>query len=359
MHPKARRSARPRRGHAVALALVLALLTACGSEGGGGASSGVDPAAAGDPRWQETVRAAEEEGTVVFYTSAVQGTIDRLEEAFEERYPAIDLQASRVPGVELGTALENERNAGGSGADIALHDMVPFHFRNLASFTPPTGPNTQRPEYQDEDVTLQGVSQMHHVVPYGLAYNTTLVPNPPTDFTALLDPALAGRIGLLDGAIPAASDLYGFLEQHYGGEDFLRRLADQRPQFFPTMAPTLQALTSGEIAMTDYSSVIAVQDLVDQGAPVAFVPTKPQWAIQFYTYVVGWAEHPNAAQVLYDFMASPEGQAVINENAISVLPDVPGTVGRIDDVQTMNVENVVDTDHVDTYNARWRQIFGR
>lgn len=357
MQQKVRRSARPRRGLAAALTLFLAVLAACGSGADGGASS--DPAFAGDARWQETVRAAEQEGTVVFYTSAVQGTIDRLEQAFEERYPDIDLQASRVTGVELGTALENERNAGGTGADIALHDMVPFHFRNLASFTPPTGPNTQRREYRNDEVTLQGVSQMHHVVPYGLAYNTTLVPNPPTDFRALLDPALKGRIGVLDGAIPAASDLYGFLEQHYGGEGFLKQLAAQQPQFFPSVAPTLQALTSGEISMTDYASNIAVQDLVDQGAPVAFAPTKPQWAIQFYTYIVGWAKHPNAAQVLYDFMASPEGQAAINKNAISVLPDVPGTVGRIADVQTMNVQNVIDVAKVDAYNARWRRIFGR
>jgi len=359
MHQKVRRAARSRRGLAAALTLTLTVLAGCASAGGSAASSSNDPAYAGDPRWQETIRAAEQEGTVVFYTSAVQGTIDRIEEAFEEKYPNIDLQATRVTGVELGTALENERNAGGSGADIALHDMVPFHYRNLANFIPPTGPNSQRPEYQAAGVTLQGVSQMHHVVPYGLAYNTTLIPDPPTDFTVLLDPALKGRIGLLDGQIPAASDLYGFLEQHYGGEDFLRRLATQQPQFFPSVAPTLQALTSGEIAMTDYASNIAVQDLVDQGAPVAFAPTRPQWAIQFYTYIVEWAKHPNAAQVLYDFMASPEGQTAINKNAISVLPDIPGTVGRIGDVQTMNVENVVDAAKVDAYNARWRQIFGR
>lgn len=342
-----------------ALVAALAVLAACGSAGSTAAPSTGGSAPEGDATWQETIKAAEQEGTVVFYSSAPQGTIDRLEKAFEEKYPAIDMQSTRVTGLELATALENERNSGGSGADIALQDMVPFQYNNLANFTPPTGPNTQRPEYKKDGVTLKGVSQMHNIVPFGIAYNTSLVQNPPKDFTALLDPALKGQIGLFDGASPAASDLYGFLEKNYGGEDFLKKLATQQPQIFPSVAPTLQALTSGEIAITDYASSVAVQDLVDQGAPVKFVPTNPQWAIQFYTYIPGWAKHPNAAQVLYDFMASPDGQAAINKNAISVLPNIPGTIGQIGDVQTMTVEKVIDANVVNAYNARWRQIFGR
>lgn len=359
MHQKLRLSTRPRRVLTAVSVLALSVLAACGSTGGGATPSEGGGAVEGDAKWQETVKAAEQEGMVVFYSSAPQGTIDRLEKAFEEKYPGIDMQATRVTGLELATALENERNSGGNGADIALHDMVPFQYNNLASFTAPIGPNTQRSEYQKDGVTLKGVSQMHNIVPFGIAYNTSLISNPPADFTALLDPALKGQIGLFDGASPAASDLYAFLEQHYGGEDFLKKLAAQQPQFFPSVAPTLQALTAGEIAITDYASSVAVQDLVDQGAPVRFVPTKPQWAIQFYTYIPGWAKHPNAAQVLYDFMASPEGQEAINKSAISVLPNIPGTIGQIGDVQTMTVEKVIDANTVNAYNARWRQIFGR
>lgn len=344
---------------ALALGAVLALaVTACGAPDDSGTAAGGAPVE-GDAQWQETVRAAEQEGTVVFYSSATQATLDRLEAAFEERYPAIDLQPTRVTGLELATALENERNAGGTGADIALHDMVPFQYNNLANFTPPTGPNTKAEAYASPDVTLQGVSQMHHIVPFGIAYNTSIVTTPPTDFTALLDPALRGQVGLFDFASPASADLYEFLAQHNGGEDFLRRLAAQEPQFYPSVAPTLQALTAGEIAITDYASSVAVQALVDQGAPVAFVATKPQWAIQFHTYIVGWAKHPNAAQVLYDFMASPAGQEVINKDAISLLPDIPGTIGTSADVQTMTVETVIDADAVNSANAKWRQIFGR
>lgn len=348
-------------GRRTGLALVAALacvLTACGS-GGDSAPAGAGPALEGDAQWQETVLAAEQEGTVVFYSSATQATIDRLEAAFEQQYPKIDMQPTRVTGLELATALENERNAGGTGADIALHDVVPFQYNNLPNFIAPTGPNTKRAEYASPDITLKGVSQMHHIVPFGVAYNTNLITTPPTDFSAMLDPALKGQVGLFDFASPASADLYEFLAKNYGGEDFLRKLAAQQPQFFPSVAPTLQALTSGEIAITDYASNPAVQALVDQGAPVKFVPTKPQWAIQFHTYIVGWAKHRNAAQVLYDFMASPAGQTTINKDAISLLPDIPGTIGTSADVQTMKVETVIDSNAVNTANGRWRQIFGR
>jgi iron(III) transport system substrate-binding protein len=104
---------------------------------------------------------------------------------------------------------------------------------------------------------------------------------------------------------------------------------------------------------------VGVQDLVKSGAPVAFAPTTPQWAIQFYTYIVNWAKHPNAAQVLYDFMASPEGQAVINQGAVSVLPNVPQTLASINDVQPMDAKKVVDPAYIKETNARIRAIFGR
>jgi len=60
------------------------------------------------------------------------------------------------------------------------HLVITWHGETVVDVPPRTvaheGPvyerPVQRPEYQDDDVTLQGVSQMHHVVPYGLAYNT-------------------------------------------------------------------------------------------------------------------------------------------------------------------------------------------
>jgi iron(III) transport system substrate-binding protein len=304
------------------------------------------------------VAEAEKEGTVVFYSSAIQGTIDRLEAAFEAKYPKIDMQATRVTGVDLATALENERTSGGDGADIVLHDPQPFWNDHIDELVAPTGPNTKAEAWSQEGFTVGGVAQMHSIVPFGIAYNTTLVTEPPKDFTALLDPDLKGLVGLFDFASPASADLYAFLEDNYG-PDFLPQLADQDPQYFPSVAPTLQALTAGEIAITDYASNVGVQDLIKSGAPVAFAPTSPQWAIQFYTYIVGWAKHPAAAQVLYDFMASPEGQTVINQDAISVLPNIDGTIASIDDVKPMDVEKAIDPALVEETNARFRAIFGR
>jgi iron(III) transport system substrate-binding protein len=388
MHHRSIRRA-PARGLVafVGIATVGGLLAACGSSGDGNgtaaattttAATTAAPAtsasvktteaaptsstdagtAVDDAKWQETVQAAEKEGKVVFYSSAIQGTIDRLEAAFEAKYPKIDMQATRVTGVDLATALENERNSGSDGADIVLHDPQASWYNNLDRLTPPIGPNTQAAVWKEDHYTVGGVAQMHHIVPFGIAYNTNLVKTPPKDFTALLDPSLKGLVGLFDMASPASADLYTFLEKQYGAE-FLTKLAQQNPQYFPSVAPTLQALTAGEIAITDYANAVGVADLVKSGAPVAFAPTTPQWAIQFYTYIVNWAKHKNAAQVLYDYMASPEGQTVINQGAISVLPDIPNTIASIDDVQPIDVEKAVQPALVDETNVRIRKIFGR
>lgn len=312
----------------------------------------------GDAAWSEVVAAAEQEGSVVFYSSAIQGTIDRLEKAFEQWCPQIDLQPTRASGLEVVTALQNERNSTGSRADITLIDPQPWIKETLDELATPQGPNTKNPAYQTGDYFIDGKALMQHIVPYGIAYNTTIVEEAPKDFTALLDPKLKGLVGLFSTASPARVDLTSFLERNYG-EDYTEKLAAMDPQYLPTVAPILQALSSGEIAITDYANLQGVLDLQAQGSPVEFAATSPQWGIQWYSCIVNWGAHQNAAQVLGDFMASEEGQKVLNENAISVLPDIEGTFAQITDVEPMDFEKSIDADYLAKANARWAEINGR
>ena len=98
-----------------------------------------------------------------------------------------------------------------------------------------------------------------------------------------------------------------------------------------------EALSSGEISAATF-----VQPQVDEkeaGAPVEWGLANPAWGARFQGTLLKSGPHPNAAQVLADFMITKDGQAAIARKNAAVLPDVPGAVAEI-----ANVRKPVDHD---------------
>jgi iron(III) transport system substrate-binding protein len=70
-------------------------------------------------------------------------------------------------------------------------------------------------------------------------------------------------------------------------------------------------------------------------------------------------KHPNAAQVLVNFMATPAGQEVLGKDGYSALPNIPGTVGPIEQASIANVKRITQPGWYDSYYADWKKTFGR
>ena len=91
-----------------------------------------------------------------------------------------------------------------------------------------------------------------------------------------------------------------------------------------------EALSSGEI-----SAATLVQPQVDEqeaDAPVAVRRRDSGVGLRFPGAHHKSGPHPDAAQVLADFMITKECQAAIAGKAGAVLPDVPGAVAYTEDV---------------------------
>jgi len=92
-----------------------------------------------------------------------------------------------------------------------------------------------------------------------------------------------------------------------------------------------------------------------QGAPVDFKLTPGgTWNTPWWGVVLDKAPHPNAAQLLADYMLSPDGQAAINQGFGAVLKGTPGAY----DVAMRNVPLKNFTPQkVRDYIAYWHSLF--
>ena len=130
-----------------------------------------------------------------------------------------------------------------------------------------------------------------------------------------------GRSASSSRAAPSIVDFWLYLEENYG-EDFVTQLAAQEPKIYPSSLPMAQALTSGEISAGSFVQVLV--DEKEQGAPVDSGLADQVWGARFNTAILKTAPHPNAAQVLANFMITQAGQEAIARKAASVLPDIAG-----------------------------------
>jgi iron(III) transport system substrate-binding protein len=353
------------RGVLILATACLALVTATGCGGGSTDSKTTSASAAttGDPKWDKVVRAAEKEGTVTFYSLFLPVINERLQHAFEAKYPNIKLKVTRVLGDKIDSSLDAEQKTKSDGADIVDNTNYPWIWNALKNgyFVKPVGPSATGSDWAGTDHLIEDSLQSSLFTVLGIGVNTSLTQTPITDYPDLLNPALkGGKIGIVDPAFPSLAAFYAFLERDFGGEPFLRKLAAQKPQFYASAAPMEQALIAGDIAVGAWVSSAGIKDAESKGAPVKFIFPKHAFAAKNLTYILKWARHPNAAQVLYDFMASREGQAAIAKDNVSALRGIPGTLGNPSQVSSGDIEGqLINTKWATEYYSRWQDVFGR
>ena len=90
------------------------------------------------------------------------------------------------------------------------------------------------------------------------------------------------------------------------------------------------------------------------GAPVDWGLSDTVWGARFNTAVLKQAPHPNAAQVLADYLLTQEAQQILARNAGSLLPGIGVTT--VDKVRIQNVAKLAP-EQVTAFQERWRIIF--
>jgi iron(III) transport system substrate-binding protein len=330
------------------LALVLAL-----------AVSAPSLAHAADPALYE---AARKEGEVVWYTTLIVNQAVRpLIEAFNRKYPGIEVKYTRADSGPTAIKIMNEARAGRPQSDLfdGIDTTPPLLTAGLVEPYVPSAADKYPAELKDP------AGRWNALVVYFLtpAVNTTLVPAPDRPKTAqdLLHPRWKGKIAW--STVPASgSGVYvGSVLQTMGEEKgmaFLRALARQDIiNVEATNRAILDQVIYGQYPMAlsifNHHAVLSAQ----KGAPVEWLKVEPISAPMHSVGLTKNGPHPNAARLLLDFLTSEDGQRTLAEvEYIPAMPSVPAKTPSVKPEGGGFKANVLSPDTVTRNLDNWYKI---
>jgi iron(III) transport system substrate-binding protein len=335
-----------------ALAVGVALtLSACG---GGGSDSAKGPVK-GD--WDAVLAAANKEGSVLLYSSQNPVRLDALKAAFTKKYPKIKMEYIRGTDAELNPKIEVENRTGKGSADVHMVTDASW-IENAAESgkfsTDIVGPDFDAKEFDRSKNVINDKFFLTSAAVFAMGWNTKAAPDGFATPQDMLDPKYAGKIGITNPqGIAAYVDFFKFYEKNFG-PDFLEKLAKLKPRVYPSALGSALALTSGEIAAAPGVQPLVAE--VEAGAPVDWKLPDPAWGTPWFTHVLSAAPHPNAAQVLADFMITPEGQSALNTGYASVFGKTDGAVADASDVKLPDPKELT-AEKIAAYQQQWEKLF--
>lgn len=261
---------------------------------------------------------------MVLYSIADPTILARVQAAFQSGY-GITMNFQRLVDAQLAQRYGAEADAGNVQADLI---------------------NVGNPLFMDEAVSKGWIAKIDAlpalaswpknywngtyarlgVGAVGMAWNTKLVTAEPTDWTDALKPAFKGKLVMADPRTAAANMAWVYVMRQFYGDQFLKGLAAQNPLWTQSVVPGAQSVASGASSLQLPAIHPVILGLQAHGAPIKdMFPTKTT-GVETMGAVSAKAPHPNAAKLLLNYMMTPQGQTVMNQNSGSPLPNIPGTL---------------------------------
>ncbi len=267
------------------------------------------------------IRAARAEGELVFYASPVESVVRRITDKFTAAY-GIKASFLRLTGGALRTRFATEAESGNSAADLVI--MTGALSSRYASDAAAKGWVQRLPEANLPAAAtfparfLTESTAILQTAPWLAVVNTEKT-NPaeyPRDWTDLTAPSWRNRLIIPN---PLTSEVHlefwrVMLDQY--GEGFLAALRDQNPRHADSGVPAAQALAAGEGALTLPNIVPVVQSLTAKGAPLKSVMLDLTTGVEQHVMLTApnRSKHPNAARLFANWLMSPEGNKVFNDD---------------------------------------------
>jgi ABC-type Fe3+ transport system substrate-binding protein len=279
--------------------------------------------------------AAKKEGQVVWYTSLIVNQAVRpLVEAFNKKYPGIEVKYARGDSGPNAIKVINEARAGKVEGDVfdGIATTPPLLKAGLVEQFTPAEADKYPPALRDPE------GRWNALVTYFLTpgVNTQLVGADEIKTAQdLLNPKWQGKIAWSTEPSSGAPVYVGSVLQTMGedkGMAFLRALAKQDiVNVDATNRAILDQVILGQYAIAlsifNHHAVLSAK----KGAPVAWLKVEPIPAPFHSIGLVKNAPHPNAAKLLIDFLLSEEGQRAFA--AVDYLPAMPSVPAKTPEVK--------------------------
>jgi iron(III) transport system substrate-binding protein len=276
-------------------------------------------------------QAARKEGEVVWYTALiVTQAVRPLIEAFNKKYPGIEVRYARADSGPTAIKIMTEARAGRVQSDVfdGIDTTPPLVQAGLVEPYVPAAADKYPPELKDPNGRWNALV-LYFLTP---AINTNLVPKPERPRTPqdLLDPRWTGRIAWSTAPSSGSAVYVGAVLASMGeqkGMDFLRALGKQGiVNVDATNRTILDQVILGEYAISlnafNHHAVLSAR----KGAPVAWLALEPISGVMHSIGLTRNAPHPNAGRLLIDFLTSQEGQKVLAD--VEYLPAMPSVAAK-------------------------------
>jgi len=262
--------------------------------------------------------AAKKEGEVKWISGLPPERFKGCIDYFQKKYPGIKVSMVTVRGTDSAGRIIMESTANALTADILLSNMqqqLPLYERGLAT----TVPNDV---WKINNVDMNRVLLNNRFVSMYIdgpvwMYNPNLVKpaDIPKTYLDLAKPMFKGR----KIATTASGTHWGALFQDWktGKKekviDFLKKLREQDPLIAQSLVgiPNMVASSEVQIGVTFFTTYISLPPM----APVKLCPITPVYHSSTGIIVIKNAPHPNAAQLLASWLASPEAGPILRDTA--------------------------------------------
>ena len=270
---------------------------------------------------------AEPSGKVMLYSSMQEAQLQAIEQAFEAKYPTVDMEYYYAGGGKLVTKMTTEAQDGGQIASdlVWLGDPSDYvAFKANGWLEPYVSPETDHiPEaYMDPD----GYYTAGRLVTMGIAWFIGVdEEDAPKTWNDLLDPKWYNQIIMTDPSQASTTKYWmaAMMQSPKYGPDYFQKLKDNGVELESGTTATHNRVADASYQVgicLDYVSA----NLIAEGSPMMFHYTTEDVITMTspVALIKGCANEENG-KLLMDFILSKEGQEVlVANNLVSVRDDV-------------------------------------
>jgi iron(III) transport system substrate-binding protein len=312
----------------------------------------------GPDRQAKLEKAAQAEGSVVWYTSIASGESSRYVDLFEKRYPFIKVSLVRSNSSRMAQRYTAEYLAGTFLADILdTGDTTIEFFRRKGMLQPYYSPQAEK--FDKRFIQSQNFWVANRATMTVLGYNTRLVKpaEAPTRYEDVLDIKWKDKISLERDD----SQWFMALLEHWGEQKakaFFQSLRAHNPRIRTGHTLQAQLIAAGEDALSPDTHSGGIAAAQRTGAPVDWVNLEPVVAANNVAALAKNAPHPNAAMLFLDFMLSKDGaqQVLRDVNRIPTHPEVLPDPPRLrEGFNFIVIDPAKYNDGIERYGKLWRE----
>jgi iron(III) transport system substrate-binding protein len=287
---------------------------------------------------------AKKEGKIVWYTSLVLPSAEKVAKLFEAAYPDVKVEVHRTGSQRILQRVMQEMQANIKNVDV-IHTSDAGHYvflkekKLLAKYTP-TGVEGFPAGFKDKDGYYYGLRATVNAI----VYNTKAVSaaEAPKTWTDLLDPKWKGKMVTAHPGYSGVIATHVLALVHLHGWDYFKTLAQNKLMIVQSANDPATVVSSGERVVAVDGGDYGAYQLKKKGNPVEIVyPKEGVPLVVSPTAITAFAPHPNAARLFTDFTFTREVQQVMadSEGLYTGHPEVtyPADKPKLKDLKLLTV----------------------